>query len=187
MRHTHRILPGHRGGEYKKNNTIEVSVTQHAMWHFANFQLWGLEEDRIAWRGLAGIITKEEIVFQALSLGGKKGGSKGGKNCHKKNPSLAAQNGRKARDSGQLLEASKLGGKVSGPVRGALARDSGQLAKAGELAHKKLSKPVLCIETNEMFSSARQAERETGVNCSNITNCCRGGRKTAGGYKWRFT
>jgi hypothetical protein len=71
--HRHRILPGHEGGEYVEGNVVKVGPTRHAMWHFANWQRTGKEEDRLAWRGLAGISTHEESVLGACSLGGIKG------------------------------------------------------------------------------------------------------------------
>lgn len=39
------------------------------------------------------------------------------------------------------------------------------------------------------YESLREAERETGVYCGLISNVCRGirGRKTAGGYIWKYT
>ncbi len=48
------------------------------------------------------------------------------------------------------------------------------------------SKPVICIETNIMYSCLTEAEKLTGVNKLSISNCCRGKQKTAGGYHWKF-
>lgn len=70
LKHKHRIKPGHEGGEYTPDNVIEVSVTQHAMWHFANWQLRGKEEDRLAWRGLSGFYGKEEVIREFCKLQG---------------------------------------------------------------------------------------------------------------------
>lgn len=42
------------------------------------------------------------------------------------------------------------------------------------LNNKYRSKPVLCVETGKVFSSAMEAERKTGADHSNITKCCRG-------------
>jgi hypothetical protein len=56
------------GGSNDASNLVEVTVTQHAMFHFCNYQLWGNEEDRLAWLGLSKISTKEEYVSQLLSL-----------------------------------------------------------------------------------------------------------------------
>lgn len=39
----------------------------------------------------------------------------------------------------------------------------------------------------DSFKSIREAERVTGINRANIGEVCRGKRKTAHGYKWRYT
>lgn len=44
--------------------------------------------------------------------------------------------------------------------------------------------PVKCIETDVVYESARQAQMQTGVNRNNISSCCSGRLKTAGGYHW---
>jgi len=36
------------------------------------------------------------------------------------------------------------------------------------------------------YVSARDAHKKTGINHANINECCRGNRKTAGGYKWEY-
>ena len=38
----------------------------------------------------------------------------------------------------------------------------------------------------EGYASISEAHRKTKINLANISECCRGFRKTAGGYKWRF-
>jgi hypothetical protein len=48
------------------------------------------------------------------------------------------------------------------------------------------SKPVLCLETGEVYCSAREAENKTNIQRSNIGACCRGIRRKAGGYTWKF-
>ena len=73
------------------------------------------------------------------------------------------------------IRGAKMGGKVSGKINGTVTG-----AKNG----KKTSKPVRCIETGIIYPSAREASRQTGIH--NISNCCRGEYKTAGGYHWEF-
>lgn len=51
---------------------------------------------------------------------------------------------------------------------------------------KSKSKPVYCVELNQEFYGAREAERQTGISHVCIGNCCRGKQKTAGGYHWRY-
>jgi hypothetical protein len=73
MKHKHHILPKYRGGTDSKDNLIELSVTQHAMFHYCNWQLWGAWEDYSAWKGLSGEVGKEEIIAKARAKGREKG------------------------------------------------------------------------------------------------------------------
>ena len=51
---------------------------------------------------------------------------------------------------------------------------------------KDLSKKVLCVETGEIFESAHEAQRKTGINQGSISAVCNGKLKTTGGYHWKF-
>lgn len=52
--------------------------------------------------------------------------------------------------------------------------------------------PVLCVETNIVYPSLKEAERQTGIGHRNISDVCKGvvtyGKRhlTAGGYHWQF-
>jgi hypothetical protein len=70
--HKHHIIPRYMGGTDNQNNLVEVSVTQHAMFHYCNYQLWGNIEDKFAWKGLSGQIGKEEILLKLLVENQKK-------------------------------------------------------------------------------------------------------------------
>jgi hypothetical protein len=71
--HKHHIIPRYMGGTDVAENLVEITVTQHAMFHFCNYQLWNNEEDKIAWKMLSGQISVDEAKYQAMLLGGKKG------------------------------------------------------------------------------------------------------------------
>ena len=61
------------------------------------------------------------------------------------------------------------------------------VGKFGSL--NKLSKRVLQIKNNKIiaeFWGTEEAERQTGINQSNISACCRGLRKSAGKYQWVY-
>lgn len=67
------------------------------------------------------------------------------------------------------------------------------LHKYRVLGHKSSGgekpRPVLCVETGEVFKSVREAERAVGHHCrQQISFCCRhkDGCHTAGGYHWEF-
>lgn len=66
--HRHHIIPSYRGGSDDPENLVRVTIKQHAMFHFANWQLWGDERDKLAWRGLAKLATHEECVSKAGAI-----------------------------------------------------------------------------------------------------------------------
>lgn len=54
---------------------------------------------------------------------------------------------------------------------------------------EKHFKKVIQLDLNDnvlnIFESMTQAEQETGTSAGNISHCCNGKRKSAGGFKWR--
>lgn len=55
------------------------------------------------------------------------------------------------------------------------------------LGHHGLTKPILCIETGEIYQSAQQAGRELGICARNIAQAAQldHKRKSAGGLHWK--
>ena len=51
---------------------------------------------------------------------------------------------------------------------------------------KKFRKPVICIETQQIYDGIRVAERETNIPHSYISRCCRNPDLTAGGFHWEY-
>ena len=47
-------------------------------------------------------------------------------------------------------------------------------------------KKVCCIETSIIYSSIKEASKQTGVCQSGISQCCNSKQKTAGGFHWEF-
>lgn len=68
-----------------------------------------------------------------------------------------------------------------------LGRKVSWLGKLGKDSH--LSKPVMQFTKGGVlilvFAGLQEASRETGVNPGNISSCCRGERKSAGGFIWK--
>lgn len=48
------------------------------------------------------------------------------------------------------------------------------------------TKPVICVNTGVIYSSAACASRETKICKSSISSCCQGKRFTAGGLTWSY-
>jgi hypothetical protein len=51
---------------------------------------------------------------------------------------------------------------------------------------KHFVRKVRCIETGEIFNSLREVTEKTGISYKHIPCCCRGRRKTVGGYRWEY-
>ena len=47
--------------------------------------------------------------------------------------------------------------------------------------------PVLCVETNKVYLTAKAASKDLNINHSNIIQVCKGIRKSAGNYTWQYT
>lgn len=60
------------GGSDDFTNLVKVSRTCHTMFHFCNYQLWGNREDYLAYRGLSGQISKQDIIKEKSIISGKK-------------------------------------------------------------------------------------------------------------------
>jgi len=57
-----------------------------------------------------------------------------------------------------------------------------------KIAKSKMKKVVMCDKEKEIciFDSAKSAQEITGISRKNISLCCLGNRKKAGGYSWKF-
>ena len=60
--HIHHIIPRHMGGTDHPDNLIELSIEKHAQAHKKLYEEHGKIEDKMAWKGLAGMINDEEII-----------------------------------------------------------------------------------------------------------------------------
>lgn len=58
-------------------------------------------------------------------------------------------------------------------------------AKKG-IPNEKNRRKVICVELGKTFSGLIEASKETGANITKICEVCKGNRKTAGGYHWRY-
>lgn len=45
---------------------------------------------------------------------------------------------------------------------------------------------VICVETQVVYGSLREAHRDTGIKHGSISSACLGKSKTAGGYHWEY-
>jgi hypothetical protein len=50
----------------------------------------------------------------------------------------------------------------------------------------KASRKVINLDTGIIYKSMKDAEKQTGIGWSSISNCVRGLSRTAGGYRWSY-
>ena len=66
------------------------------------------------------------------------------------------------------------------------AKENNNYGTRTQRTSKALSKAVYCVELDKCFDSMKEAERQTNIHNGNISSCCKGNRKTAGGYHWSY-
>ena len=67
--HEHHYVPKHAGGSNHSSNLIRVTIQEHALFHYERWVLCGDEADRLAWKSLSGLMSKEEILKESYKLG----------------------------------------------------------------------------------------------------------------------
>jgi len=61
-----------------------------------------------------------------------------------------------------------------------------QIHRHRVLGQKQKGNAVICIETNEEYTSVLEAGKKNNIDSSSINKCCKGKRKIAGGYHWKY-
>ncbi len=61
MKHKHHIIPKHQGGTDDSSNLKEVTLEEHIQIHRDLFEKYGRWQDELAYKGLSGQLSKEEI------------------------------------------------------------------------------------------------------------------------------
>lgn len=78
IKHKHHIIPKHVGGSDDPSNLIELTIEEHAEAHRVLWETYGRPEDKLAWKALSGMLSKQEIISEVCKIGGSKGGKIGG-------------------------------------------------------------------------------------------------------------
>lgn len=72
MKHKHHIVPKHMGGTNDPENIVSLTPEEHAKAHQDLYEKYGKIEDYLAWKGLSGLIGKEEIISELMRKNGEK-------------------------------------------------------------------------------------------------------------------
>ena len=73
--HTHHIVPKHAGGTDDPSNLVQLTIEEHAEEHRKLYEEYGRLEDKLAWKGLSGMMGKEEIIREIQRENGRKVGA----------------------------------------------------------------------------------------------------------------
>lgn len=158
MIHKHHIIPRYEGGSDFSENIVELTVTQHAMWHFAEWQRKGRWQDKLAWQGLAGIIPHSEAIRQVFVENGKK--------SHEEKDEL-----------GRSKRAVLMRSKVSKEA----------CAKGGRMAsHREKPIRVFNETTSYIFISIQEAARVLSLSAGNLHGVLNKRRKQHLGWKAEY-
>jgi hypothetical protein len=65
--HKHHIVPKHMGGSDDPDNLIELTIEEHAEAHRMLYEKYGKVQDKLAWQGLSGLLSNQELVETLLS------------------------------------------------------------------------------------------------------------------------
>ena len=171
MKHKHHIIPRYQGGSDDLSNIVELTVTQHAMWHFAEWQRKGNWQDNLAFQVLVGRLNKEEAIRIA-------------------NSAVITEYNKSRRGSKRPVW-------VKEKIRQGLKKFYGSLDKpcapppiGGRGIRGRKPKPVELTSSCEsfalVFESAVKAAECLNLNPSAITKCARGVWSNTGGWKVRY-
>jgi uncharacterized protein YkuJ len=158
MKHKHHIIPRHRGGTDDPTNLVEVTPTQHAMFHFCEWKLWGDVKDFCAYKMILGDVKNPEFrrarneAFMDVIL-------EGGRKWREKNPDKVKENGVKGNKSQRE-----------------------KFEKEGRTIAEKSW--ILTKETGEVIEVTNLAKycRENNLSKSHLCNVAKGDRKSHKGY-----
>ena len=140
MSHKHHIIPKHAGGSDRPENLVELSVEEHAEAHRLLYEQYGRWQDKTAWEGLTGLISKEELVRILQSEGGKASSARASNWF--KNPTWQA-----AGNAMRNLEfAAAQQKKANSPEAIAKKKETWKRTKRGEAENNSQFGKVWCIE-----------------------------------------
>jgi hypothetical protein len=130
------------GGSNDSSNLVELTVEEHAKAHRELYEEHGRIEDKLAWKGLAGLATTAEIVYELLSEN-RKGD---------KNPMW----GKPAPNRG--VKRPGIGGRKKGTTWSADERKSRELARSTEEYKDKMEKVYADADRNKRIGDAHRGK-----------------------------
>lgn len=182
MVHRHHIIPKHRGGSDDPSNLVEVTPTQHAMFHYCEWKLWGNYKDFCAYKMILGDVKNPEFrkarvrAFKDVIV-------EGGRRWRENNPDKVRERSIKANKS-QREKLKKIGKEI-GEQKWEVMLPSGET-----IIIKNMAK--FCLENNLQKSKmtlVSQGERKQhkGYKCRKITGNKKEHIGEFSSFEWQIT
>ena len=172
MKHRHHIIPKHMGGLDDPSNIVKLTIKEHALAHKKLYEKYGKKEDYLAWKGLSGNISKEEILKQLASEMGKR-------NAHHMHTKAAIEKMRKSKMGTKLTKEHK--DKISKSLMGRVPSFAHRQKTAMKLAMNFI------VETPQgqkiEITNLREWATKNRLDQGNLTKVAQGKLKQHKGYK----
>jgi len=167
------------GGTDEESNLVHgLSISRHAMYHFANWQLWGSKWDYIAWKTLAGQLSNEEFIFEMNSAAGKKGSAVTNERYREEKKIWCAKSGRN-----QPREVKVANGKKVVDWRKNNPEEWAEVHKRASISNRKPVK-ITRISSGEslIFESVKAAAEFIGATPGNLSRVACGYQRQVKGF-----
>ena len=177
---------GKDGSKYKNNKHFYNAIQKYGWNNIKHEILYENLTPDEAYEKEKALISKYKSNDREYGYNNSIGGEGGANGCKWSEESRKAlsidRTGKPSNRKGKpLTEETKR--KLSEKLRG---RTISQETRRKMSLNSTKKRKIRCVELNTIFESGLQASRETNINCSHIFQCCKGNRKSAGGYRWEY-
>lgn len=179
IKHIHHIIPKHAGGTDDPSNLVELTIEEHAEAHRLLYEQYGRWQDRIAWQGLLGLVSHDEILSEIYSSRKGKNNFMWGKSVTdfmtedkikqwRENISKAMKGRVFTDEHRENLSKVNLGKR-----KGIEPWNKGKLGLQKQDITQILKKAKPLIFQDKIYISLNQAEKDTGISSYKISKSCK--------------
>jgi hypothetical protein len=179
IKHKHHIIPKHAGGTDDPSNIVELTIEEHAEAHRLLYEQYGRWQDKVAWQGLLGLISHEEILLEMYA-------SRKGENNHMWGKSVTDFMTNEKINQWRSNISKSMQGRVFtdehrenlskvnlGKRKGIEPWNKGKLGLQKQDTTQLLKKSKPLIFNNNVYISLNEAEKHTGISSYKIKKQCR--------------